>query len=470
MKRAILILLFFMAMDSISFANRDEMRTIDSLSRLLEKQTGNHKIRTLQSLIEHYRSIAPAKSIQLGETALNDQELAKNPEAQAIILRSIAASAHYAGDLELSEQYLRRAILLSRMAGNMIMTGHLLTDAGNQFQRQGRFDEAKTALNEALKIAQDVGNDTIAMQAYIILGNTAFESGDFHLALEHYGKTTKLADKLKDEEIRAKTLLNMGMANWQFDNNDIAISMLMNAAGLFRKLNDMHSLGMVYNNIGLIYFSDIQQFDSASFYFNASLRIREQLSSPIPIAHVLVNQANLLVAQHQFDEAIRLYDRAMQIFTNAGMRLQLIRVLYHLGEVWQRMGHQEAAAARFEDALANARESGIETYESLARLKLLDIYAEAGNWKAFKEHFAYFRAQHDRLHDDYKAASVREIQLEDKLTEAQRAIDMLETQNQQLKKRVKLLESIFISLATVIASTILLLISRRLILRLMPSR
>ncbi len=441
------------------------MQTIDSLNRLLELQTGNQKIRTLLALIDQYSSLAPLKSIKTGETFLESGEFKRRPEVEVGILRRMASSAQYAGDMELAGEYLRRAIAISRSMGNENLLGHLLTTLGNQLQRQGMFGEAKEVLNEALELANKLHNDTIAMKANIDLGNTVFDMGDIHKAMDYYRKTHVLASKLSDESIKARALLNMGMANWQFDNNDLAISMLKESANLLEKQNDLQNLGMVYNNLGLIYFNDKHQYDSASFYFEASLHIREQMASPVPIAHVLVNQANLYSATNRFDEALRLFERSLQIFGNAGILSQVIRVNYHLGEAYQRMGRKKESIAYFEKTMTLSQQAQVETYESLARQKLLDLYASTGNWEAFLTHFNQFKSEHAKLLEDYNTVSIRENRLQDTLQIAISSNELLNAKNKELSERVKLFESLLITIATITAAILLLLIARRLIFR-----
>lgn len=461
-KSTILLLIFTLA--TVVAIGTNPIQVIDSLNLLLKKQRGNEKIRTIQALIEQYRILSPSKSIMVGESTLAGDELAKLPSAQAQILRSMANSARYAGDLELAEQYYRRAILLCKTSGNNEqLLAHLLTDWGYQLQQQGRYDEALNTLNEALSLAKTLHNDTLLMKASLNLGNTAFDLNNIHEALQHYRQSLSLAQKLNDQVIQARTLLNMGMAHWQFDNNDQAIHLLKEAAAIMKPHNDLQFLGMAYNNLGLIYFSDKKQYDSASYFFDASLTIREQLASPVPIAHVLVNIANLLVATNKASQSLALYQRALQIFTQAGLRSQIVRTQYHLGEAWLSMGNQKESTAIFEKTLQIAQQDELTSYEELINHKLLDLYAAQGNWKAFREHFGHFRTQHSKLIEAYNTVSVRENELRDTLQTLQVAYDMLHLQNSALEKRAKTLESILISLAVLVATILLLLILRRLI-------
>jgi tetratricopeptide (TPR) repeat protein len=452
-----------------SHAANDEMRIIDSLHQQVERQSGSMKIRTLQRLIEQYRTISPNKSIEFGESALQNEQFAHQPDAKAIIMRAIASSAQFGGDFEVAEHYLRKAILLCRASGNESMLGQLLTDLGNQYQRQGRFAEARAVLNEALEKAKKLSNDTIALKAHIELGNTAYDAGDIHQAMQHYRQSLSVSIRLNDSLNMARSMLNMGMANWQFDNNELAIRMLKEVVSILEQINEIHTLGIVYNNLGLIYFSERKDFDSAAFYFNASYRIREQLGSPVPLAHVIVNQANLHAATRNFDDAIALYERALELFSRAGIRSQIVRVLYHLGETWQLMGKNKTSILAFEKALVFAQKDGFSTYEELARNKLLDLYAADGNWKLFMEQFLQFRKQHTQLIDEYNMISIRENQLHDTLNALRSETDSLIRINKQFKQKIKLLESILISLVTGAGAILLIMIARRMILRFLHS-
>lgn len=341
------------------------------------------------------------------------------------------------------------------------LLGHLLTTLGNQLHRQGMYSDAQRVLNEALELAKKTAKRYYRHESKSRSWQHRIRYGDIHQAMDYYRNAIALASKLNDESIKARGLLNMGMANWQFDNNDLAISMLKESATLLEKQNDKQNLGMVYNNLGLIYFNDKHQYDSASFYFESSLRVRELLASPVPIANVLVNQANLYSATNRFDDAMQLFERSLQIFSSAGILSQVVRVNYHLGEAFQRMGKTKESIAYFEKTMALSQQAHLQTYESLARQKLLDLYASTGKWESFLTHFDQFKAEHTKLLEDYNTVSIRENRLQDTLQMAIASNELLNAQNKVLSRRVKLLESILVSLATVSAAVVLIFIARR---------
>ncbi len=89
---------------------------------------------------------------------------------RASALRTAAAFANMAGDVERAEILCDEALLLSRSVGDAELTGRTLTNLAITLRDRGRLDEATAAGAEALAIFRDLGHDQLLSIGLLNLG------------------------------------------------------------------------------------------------------------------------------------------------------------------------------------------------------------------------------------------------------------------------------------------------------------
>ncbi len=109
---------------------------------------------------------------------------------------------------------------------------------------------------------------------------TAFQNVNEDSVLFYIGKIQGLAVSSGDETIEAIAQLTRGMHQDHYGSPDSALYYYRSAEETFQKTNNEYRLGIIYNNIGVVY-NHTQQFDSSIFYHQKALPYAEKTDSSI---------------------------------------------------------------------------------------------------------------------------------------------------------------------------------------------
>ena len=104
---------------------------------------------------------------------------------------------YYKDQYEISVNYYDLAIEVTRQINNRLVLGSSLIEKGKPLVAQGKIQEAKTSQEEALKLAEELGNPNLIFDAKILGAKVAYSEGDLKLA-------TSLLKRLLEEEGRSE--------------------------------------------------------------------------------------------------------------------------------------------------------------------------------------------------------------------------------------------------------------------------
>ena len=85
----------------------------------------------------------------------------------------------------------------------------MLSGYGNALSQLGRWDEARTRLTEALKLAREMKNQTLVSQTLNFLGDSYFFAGDFASARSPFEQAMPAASAAKDRHMMLLTQVNL---------------------------------------------------------------------------------------------------------------------------------------------------------------------------------------------------------------------------------------------------------------------
>jgi len=209
---------------------------------------------------------------------------------------------------------------------------------GNALSEVGRWDEGQQSLEDAVRLATEVKNDTVLAQALNYLGDSYFYRGDYATARQQYEKALAVATKSKNRELQAVTGFNLAKLNVVQDRPAAAIPILK------KLVEDSDSLGL------------------------KALSVR---------ASVYLSQALLATGKPQ--DAQQELDRTMNRAEKLGLLVEQARAHYLLGEIYSRTGKTKEYAPQYQEAVrileSISKESGAGRL--LDRFDLKDVYHDA---------------------------------------------------------------------------------------------
>jgi tetratricopeptide (TPR) repeat protein/CHAT domain-containing protein len=278
------------------------------------------------------------------------------------------------------ERLLQPALEVARALGDRQGEAQTLTNLGNVYQFQGRWEEAIANYEKALEIFRKLGDRHGEAQTLTNLGNVYQLQGRWEEAIANYEKALEIFRELGDHQGEGKTLNNLGSVYLQQGRWEEAIANYEKALETFRALGDRHGEGKTLNNLGLVY-ADQGRWEEAIACYEKALEIFRALGDRHSEGATLTNLGSVYRLQGRWEEAIANYEKALETFRALGDRHGEAQTLTNLGNVYQLQGRWEEAIACYEKDLEICRALGDRHGEALALMNLGNVYTQQGRWE-----------------------------------------------------------------------------------------
>lgn len=159
---------------------------------------------------------------------------------------------------------------------------------------------------EALKIAESIGNKKLQSTSLNFIGVIYRNLGKYDLSINTYNKALAIAEEVKDSVQIAYAYNNIGGIFRLEGNNKIALEYILKALGIFERKKDKQGMSYCTLNIGLIY-RRLQDYIKSLEYLNYTLKIRNEIND-IPGKALALNQiAEVNMDMGSIDTALKYY-------------------------------------------------------------------------------------------------------------------------------------------------------------------
>src|SRR5215470_6141820 len=273
------------------------------------------------------------------------KEVMPSSSLQALLARANAAleRGHGAEAAQLLAPALRSSTLTR---DDELLLRSMLAEA---WLLQDDLDQASSALGRP----PDTFRDTVASGRLSTLwrlhGRLAYARGDQSRAIALHGRALKQADSAHDSRAIGLAHYELGQCYRQVGDIAIVREHISKAASALHAAGDRRHLALVHS-LSSISFAQLGRHDEAM----AALRHAERLASLVHADDVLAtvcgNQANVMMLQHRYEQALALAERSVSLHEAHGSGHGLAVALATLGQICVRLGD----LSRAEDALHRA--------------------------------------------------------------------------------------------------------------------
>jgi CHAT domain-containing protein len=262
--------------------------------------------------------------------------------AEAYLLEPVGVSHRRQGRFEEARACLEEALRLHRAAGRRAREAHVLIALGSLFNASGDFQPALDRLHEALQLYARTGRALDAAVARINVAAAYLRLGEYERALEHYRRA--LPSFENEPRLRARAITEMASAHSALGDRTTARGSLEEALGIYRALE----------NRGM------------------------EASTSVTLATIEREEGNL-------DPARRRLERAAGVLHASGERMMEARAQCELGETRRALGDPRAARAAFEAVRALLSDPGAPE-AACAEAGLARVARDEGLLRAARAH------------------------------------------------------------------------------------
>jgi DNA-binding NtrC family response regulator/tetratricopeptide (TPR) repeat protein len=206
-------------------------------------------------------------------------------------------------------------------------------------------------------------------------GRLAYARGEQSRAIALHGRALKQAEIAHDSRAIGRARYELALCYTKVADTTIVREHIAEAAAALHAAGDRRHLALVHSLSGQM-LAQNGRYDEAV----AALRLAERQASTLPaddvLAIICVNQSNVALIRHRYEQALALAERSVTLQESLGQAPGLAVALATLGQICVRMGNLTRAEAVLHRALEvrsalHFHETTGAVYDTLAQMSLM---------------------------------------------------------------------------------------------------
>jgi tetratricopeptide (TPR) repeat protein len=249
------------------------------------------------------------------------------------------------------------------------------------------FDTALATAQDAVRWAERASDPHLTCQGFVSWGLTLWQQGRFEDSRTHLEEALALAQRHENQSCEASTLHNLGTVQYFLGDFEGARDYCRQAQAIRRALGDRRGEALSLNNLVAIY-DGLGDLAEGKVCGAEALAIYQLIGDRPSEAHALDNLGQNSHALGDLETACEHYQQALAVRRAVGDRGGEAGTLENLGLALHDLGYHEQARQHCEQALAIEREVGDRrgegyslTYLALALEGLGDLQAAAATYQ-----------------------------------------------------------------------------------------
>ncbi|HAL64631.1 MAG: Serine phosphatase RsbU, regulator of sigma subunit, partial [Bacteroidetes bacterium 38_7] len=240
-------------------------------------------------------------------------------------------------------------------------------------------DKAIQFLQSAIQLVEEIGNKQKEAEISSLLGDLYLEKMFVFNAMDSYLKSYLIyrdAGQLKE---MAWALINIGNVSYAQHIYDYPMQNYRLAYKIFSQINDQYGMSVALNNLGICK-REMLELDSALYYMNQALQLREKLGNSLHVAYSLTYIASVYLKKQDYTKTLETIDKAMSLLNSVypkenreadGLRISLYILK---GEVRFSQGDDVSALQNLNSGLQIAENLKSDRYKVEILGKLIMVY------------------------------------------------------------------------------------------------
>ncbi len=187
-----------------------------------------------------------------------------------------------------------------------------LNAVGNALFTKSEYKQAWNKFSAALKISEELGDDTMIATGYLNIGNIYYYQNEKPSALENFRKCLEIGERINDQFTVASASVNIGTIYLDREEYAKGSEYLSKAAASFVILKNDKGLSYCYRNIAIAYQlqGDVR---SALEYLQRSLILAEQMQNKEIVSGCLQAFADIYRIKQEYPKSIEYGLRSLNI-------------------------------------------------------------------------------------------------------------------------------------------------------------
>ena len=267
------------------------------------------------------------------------------------------ASATRLTDLDASERYARKLDSLGKAEGGQYAAGLANLQHAMVALNRGELEAAGRRLAAALPFSERRGEPKILARVYDNLGVLAYYEGNLAKAAEQFAAGLEVKTAYADSLTLAGSWMRLGLTQTDLGDFAAAEKNLNLAYQTFQRADDIARSTQALNNLARLW-SDQGQLERAAVAYDTVIAYTRRADNTYLERFANAGRALIYAENNDFDNALDLYLRNVEIAKDSDSPLDLADVYLQLGKVHNDLGDPEQAFKVYDKARVIYEEAG----------------------------------------------------------------------------------------------------------------
>lgn len=260
----------------------------------------------------------------------------------------------------------------------------LLNNLGNAYRFQGSYKFAIEYHEQALAIAQTIGEKHQIGRALAGLANAYCCRGDYFCGIDYYKQSLENLQDTEDKTVKGAVLGNLGFAYSCIGDYRIAFDYLQQSLTVARAIGDIGGVGTALASLGSIY-NDIKDYNNSINCSLNYLTIAQERGDKWGISKAFANLGDAFFYKTNYRKSIDYYQQSLVIAREIGDKQGVGAILGSLGNAYKALEDYLYAKDYYQQSLAISAEIGDRRGEATAWVNLGFTLARVDRkWSAVK--------------------------------------------------------------------------------------
>ncbi len=312
---------------------------VDSLMSVLENQSGEDKINTLNQLSVALKKQDPDKSFNYAKEALTLSEELNDVEGESNAYYNMGVANYYQSNFDDAVKYYSLALEKKRVLHDSVYEAKLLYNIGMIFHNQGKYEKAVDYYQKSLKIEETISNKPSIAKIYNAVGIINMNWENFQAATDYYSQALAIYKDIGDRVGEANVSMNIGLnffnsvkINESEEEKNLpdsivrerrrvyekAINNYQASLAIYKEMNYLPGISLVANNMGAVY-KRLGEFDKAIEYTKLSVVTSEKIGNQRSLALAYGTLGVLYFKKKDYDKAREYNDKSIRLAKKLGL-------------------------------------------------------------------------------------------------------------------------------------------------------
>jgi signal transduction histidine kinase len=201
-----------------------------------------------------------------------------------------------------AKSYVEQALKLAQKLKITNLEGDVLFALGNVYFQQGIYLKAAEEFYKSLAIAEKNNYTELIINNLNSLGLCFYYQKQYQQAENFFIKALEKSEKTTNKQFKGQIIGNLGMISGEQKKYEKEREYYQQSIQIYEKIKDSLGLSIIYNNIGESFFEEDKPY-LALYNYEKSSKISEKIEDFVGVAYALINTAKVYLKLNNPDEA-----------------------------------------------------------------------------------------------------------------------------------------------------------------------